>query len=85
MLRILRNYSLKKMRLAEAKWLLKSPHMSIMGPEAVITCSGNEGLEFCFNDLTAFQKLDGLPPLSDTLFKKYVDFAFVTRDGHLFL
>lgn len=42
-------------------------------------------MEFCFKDLTTFQKFAGLLAVSDTQFKKYVDLAFLTRDRHLFL
>lgn len=59
--------------------------LSVMGPEAVITCWGNEGLEFCFRDLTTLQKAVGFPPLVETQFSNYVDFNFLTRDRHLFL
>lgn len=56
-----------------------------MGPEVVITCWGNERVEFCFRDITTFQNAAGFPPFSDTQFKRYVDFAFLARDRHLFL
>lgn len=54
--------------------------LSVMGPEAVITCWGNEGLEFCFRDFTTLQKAVGFPPLVETQFSNYVDFHFLTRD-----
>ena len=56
-----------------------------MGPEAGITCWGNVELEFCLKHFTTFQNFDGFPPLSDTEFKKSVDFTFLTRVRHLFL
>jgi hypothetical protein len=73
---------------AEKKWLLKAPQMAIlsdMEPEAVIKCYGNKRVEFCFRDLTIFQKAAGFPLFSDPKFKKYVDFAFLTRDRHIYL
>ena len=45
----------------------------------------HEGMEFCFRDITTFQKAAGFPLFSNTQFMKYVDFAFLARDRHLFL